>query len=78
VLRVRDTGLGIAEEDLERIFKSFTRVIPASGDPGGMGIGLALVTDLVRLHDGTVRARSDGPGQGSEFEVRLPLRKAAG
>jgi signal transduction histidine kinase len=78
VLRVRDTGHGIAAEDLERIFESFTRIIPASGDPGGMGIGLSLVANLVRLHDGTVRARSDGPGQGSEFEVRLPLRREPG
>jgi len=78
VLRVRDNGHGIAEENLERIFGSFTRVIPAAGDPGGMGIGLALVAKLVRLHDGTVRARSDGLGKGSEFEVRLPLQKDAG
>jgi signal transduction histidine kinase len=74
VLRVRDTGHGIAPENLDRIFESFTRVIPTSGDPGGMGIGLSLVASLVRLHDGTVRARSEGPGKGSEFEVRLPLQ----
>jgi signal transduction histidine kinase len=73
VLRVSDTGLGIAPENLERIFESFTRVVPVSGDPGGMGLGLSLVASLVRLHGGTIRARSDGPGRGSEFEVRLPL-----
>jgi signal transduction histidine kinase len=73
VLRVRDTGHGIAPEDLERVFETFARVIPASGDPGGMGLGLSLVASLVHLHDGTVRARSEGPGKGSEFEVRLPL-----
>jgi signal transduction histidine kinase len=73
VLRVSDTGLGIAPEHLERIFESFTRVVPAHGDPGGMGLGLSLVASLVRLHGGTIRARSDGPGTGSEFEVRLPL-----
>jgi signal transduction histidine kinase len=73
VLRIRDTGVGIAPENLERIFESFTRVIPPSGDPGGMGLGLSLVASLVRLHGGTIRARSDGPGTGSEFEVRLPL-----
>jgi len=74
VLRVRDTGNGIAPENLERIFETFTRIIPASGDPGGMGLGLSLVASLVRLHDGTVQAGSDGPGRGSEFEVRLPLQ----
>jgi signal transduction histidine kinase len=73
VVRVRDDGFGIADTDLERIFDEFTRVVPRSGDPGGMGIGLALVRDLVRLHHGTVTARSEGPGRGSEFEVRLPL-----
>jgi signal transduction histidine kinase len=73
VLRVRDTGLGIAPENLERIFESFTRVVPVSGDPGGMGLGLSLVASLVRLHGGTICARSDGPGMGSEFELRLPL-----
>jgi signal transduction histidine kinase len=73
VLRVRDTGIGIAPENLERIFESFTRVVPVAGDPGGMGLGLSLVASLVRLHGGTIRARSDGPGTGSEFEVRLPL-----
>jgi signal transduction histidine kinase len=75
VLRVRDTGLGIAPENLERIFESFTRVIPASNDPGGMGLGLSLVASLVRLHGGTIRARSEGPGLGSEFELRLPLQQ---
>jgi signal transduction histidine kinase len=73
VLLVRDTGHGIAPENLDRIFDTFMRIIPASGDPGGMGLGLSLVASLVRLHDGAVRARSDGPGKGSEFEVRLPL-----
>jgi signal transduction histidine kinase len=77
VLRVRDSGHGIAAENLERIFESFARVIPAEGDPGGTGIGLSLVANLVRLHDGTVCARSEGLGKGSEFEVRLPLRRDA-
>jgi signal transduction histidine kinase len=73
VVRVRDNGHGIATENLERIFESFARVVPPAGDPGGMGLGLALVANLVQLHQGTVVARSEGPGRGSEFEVRLPL-----
>jgi len=76
VIRIRDNGCGISPENLERIFDEFSRVIPSSGDPGGMGIGLALVKKLVRLHRGTVTARSEGPGRGSEFEVRLPLKAA--
>jgi signal transduction histidine kinase len=76
IVRVRDTGHGIAARDLQLIFERFTRVVPPSGDPGGMGIGLALVKDLVSLHRGTVAARSDGPGRGSEFEVRLPRTSA--
>jgi signal transduction histidine kinase len=76
IVRVRDTGHGIAGPDLQRIFERFTRVVPHSGDPGGMGLGLALVKELVGLHQGTVLARSDGPGRGSEFEVRLPRMAA--
>jgi signal transduction histidine kinase len=58
---------------LERIFEMFAQV-PDAGGPrhGGLGIGLTLVKRLVELHGGTVEARSAGPGQGSEFVVRLP------
>jgi signal transduction histidine kinase len=70
---VRDDGHGIEPRDLDRIFGEFTRVVRPAHDPGGLGIGLALVRSLVRLHGGTVTARSDGPGTGSEFEVALPL-----
>jgi CheY-like chemotaxis protein/two-component sensor histidine kinase len=72
---VRDNGIGIPAERRESIFEMFAQVDssqPASA--GGLGIGLALVKGLVALHGGTVEARSDGPGRGSEFRVRLPAR----
>ena len=73
VLRVRDTGVGIAPEILPRIFDLFTqaeRTLDRS--QGGLGIGLALVQRLVEMHGGTVEA-SSVLGQGSEFVVRLPV-----
>jgi signal transduction histidine kinase/CheY-like chemotaxis protein len=78
VLLVRDTGAGIDPAVLPRIFDLFIQA-PDTLDraQGGMGIGLTLVHRLVTLHGGSVRARSDGPGKGSEFEVRLPLQAAA-
>ena len=79
VARVEDSGSGIPGDMLPRIFDLFTQM--ESNRPmaeGGMGIGLALVKDLVELHGGSVQAKSDGPGKGSEFTVRLPLRAAEG
>ncbi len=73
VLRVRDTGVGIAPEVLPRIFDLFTQGNRAlDRSQGGLGIGLALVQRLVEMHDGTV-AVSSAPGKGSEFVVRLPV-----
>jgi CheY-like chemotaxis protein len=70
---VRDTGIGIASEHLTHIFEMFSQAMPAlERSQGGLGIGLALVRGLVELHGGTIEARSDGPGQGSEFIVHLP------
>ena len=76
VLRVRDTGKGIAVDLLPRVFDLFVQE-PQTLDRsrGGLGIGLALVKRLVDLHGGTVSAWSAGPGQGSEFTVRLPIRE---
>ena len=74
VLRVRDTGVGIAADMLPHIFEMFTQVQGSVGrSEGGLGIGLTLVRGLVTLHGGTVAAQSQGYGQGSEFVVRLPL-----
>jgi PAS domain S-box-containing protein len=73
VLRVRDTGVGIAPEVLPRIFDLFTQAARAlDRSQGGLGIGLALVQRLVEMHGGTVEA-SSVLGQGSEFVVRLPV-----
>jgi signal transduction histidine kinase len=72
-ISVRDRGRGIAPEMLPRVFEMFTQ----AGDGGaradeGLGLGLSVVKQLVELHSGNVEARSGGPGQGSEFVVRLP------
>ena len=74
VIRVRDTGIGIASNDLPRLFDMFVQVdssLERSRD--GLGIGLTLVKTLVDMHGGTVDVQSDGVGCGSEFTVRLPL-----
>jgi signal transduction histidine kinase len=74
LLRVEDTGIGIEPAMLPRIFDLFSREQAAQQvDPGGLGIGLAVVREVVQLHGGSVQARSGGPGKGSEFTVRLPL-----
>jgi signal transduction histidine kinase len=74
VLRVRDTGVGIAADMLPHIFEMFTQVQGSvSRSEGGLGIGLTLVRGLVEMHGGTVAAQSEGHGQGSEFVLRLPL-----
>lgn len=73
VLRIRDTGIGMPPDLVPRVFGLFVQGDrPADRDPGGLGIGLSLVRRLVELHGGKVKASSDGPGQGSTFEVRLP------
>lgn len=74
VVRVTDTGIGLRPDQLERIFEPFEQV--AGVERGGLGVGLALVSHLVTLHGGSVEARSDGPGCGSTFEVRLPAIEA--
>src|SRR6185369_11895202 len=78
VISVQDNGNGIAPQMLSRVFDLFVqseRGIDRA--EGGLGIGLALVKSLVTMHGGTVSAKSDGPGRGSEFVVRLPLNADA-
>jgi CheY-like chemotaxis protein len=73
VIRVQDTGIGMAAEQLLRIFDMFAQVDTSlERSRAGLGIGLTLVKKLVEMHGGTVEARSAGVGQGSEFVVRLP------
>jgi PAS domain S-box-containing protein len=72
VVHVEDTGVGIPHEMLQTIFELFTQV-DTKNSAGGLGVGLALVRELVVLHGGSVQAISKGPGEGSEFSVRLPL-----
>jgi PAS domain S-box-containing protein len=76
VVRVRDDGVGIPSEMLSSVFTLFTQVDRTlARSEGGLGIGLTLVKSLTELHGGTVEARSEGPGTGSEFIVRLPVAR---
>ena len=78
VLRVEDTGIGIAPEALPSVFDPFVREGVAAGPKTqGSGIGLLLVRTLVELHGGRVEAFSAGRGRGSSFVVRLPLPNCA-
>jgi PAS domain S-box-containing protein len=73
VITVRDSGVGIPAEMLPRVFDLFTQIDKTLGRAqGGLGIGLALVKNLVELHEGTVEAQSGGLGRGSAFVVQLP------
>jgi two-component system CheB/CheR fusion protein len=77
IVRVEDSGVGMSAEILPKVFDLFTQ--EAASRPhaaGGLGLGLALVRDLVSLHGGTVQARSDGRDKGSVFTVRLPMHAA--
>ena len=78
VVTVSDEGIGIPPEQLATIFEMFAQVDRSFDRPtSGLGIGLHLVKRLVEMHGGTVEARSEGPGTGSRFIVRLPLLNAS-
>jgi PAS domain S-box-containing protein len=73
-IAVRDNGMGIPGDMLTKVFDLYTQAESVGEHAqGGVGIGLHLVQSLVRLHGGTVTARSEGPGRGTEFIVSLPL-----
>ncbi len=76
VISVRDTGIGIRQEDQKRLFEAFYRVAQREGDPprpGGAGLGLALVKAIARAHDGDVEFESQF-GEGSTFSIVMPVR----
>ena len=77
VVSVKDDGIGIPPAMLGRVFEMFTQVDRTlEKTTGGLGIGLSLVKGVMESHGGTVEAKSDGEGKGSEFIVRLPFVKA--
>lgn len=77
VVRVRDTGRGIAPAQLSRVFEPFRQAGNGeAASQGGLGLGLALAKGIVELHRGAIAAHSAGPGRGTEVEMRLPLTAA--
>src|SRR5262249_56080451 len=78
VLRVRDTGIGMTADLVPRVFDLFAQAERTlDRAEGGLGLGLTLVRRLVEQHDGTIAARSAGPGRGSEVVVSPPLPSGA-
>ena len=73
VVDVADTGVGLAPDDVERVFERFYRA--HQGRASGSGIGLTISRELMRAHGGELSAHSDGPGQGATFSVWLPIRR---
>lgn len=73
VVHVSDTGVGISEPDLGRIFERFYRADAQGRRSGGSGVGLTIARDLARAHGGTLTASSPGIGQGAVFTLMLPL-----
>ena len=77
IVRVCDNGIGIEDGKLAQVFELFTQLQGPGRGAGGLGIGLAVVRQLVELHGGSVTASSAGPGQGTEFVASFPLAPVA-
>jgi PAS domain S-box-containing protein len=77
VIRVTDTGMGVAEHQLPRLFEMFMQVASSDHSQGGLGVGLAIAKRLVQLHGGSIEVHSGGAGCGTELVVRLPLASTA-
>ncbi|HEU0091800.1 MAG TPA: PAS domain-containing sensor histidine kinase [Vicinamibacteria bacterium] len=77
VIEVKDTGEGIEPEQLAHVFERFWPGRAAAQRKGGLGLGLAIVSHIVELHSGHVRASSEGPGRGSTFTLQLPRTATA-
>jgi signal transduction histidine kinase/DNA-binding response OmpR family regulator len=74
IIRVKDTGIGIPDDKLSEVFEMFSQLQRSLEQTRqGLGVGLTLVKRLVEMHGGRIEVRSDGPGKGSEFIVRLPI-----
>lgn len=71
-ISVKDDGIGIPADELHTIFQSFVQLDAPSAHPPGLGLGLSLSRKLVEMHGGVLQVKSDGPGRGAEFTVRLP------
>jgi signal transduction histidine kinase len=71
VLEVADSGVGIAPDDKDRLFRKFSRIDNPLSAVGGTGLGLFLAAEIVRLHGGEITVESE-PGRGSTFRVRIP------
>lgn len=74
-LVVSDTGIGIGEEFMSSVFERFRQENPQSDSSRGLGLGLAIVRNLVEMHGGSVKVKSEGLGKGTEFTVLLPVAK---
>jgi hypothetical protein len=73
VISVTDEGIGISKDFLPLVFERFRQDVNSSGRNGGLGLGLAIVRNLIEMHGGTVSVESEGENRGSRFTVRLPM-----
>ncbi|MBY9005022.1 MAG: HAMP domain-containing histidine kinase, partial [Candidatus Lokiarchaeota archaeon] len=79
-LSIKDTGIGLTKNEIEKLFKKFTKIANPYDDKididlGSTGLGLHIAKDLIELHDGTISVKSAGKNKGSTFTVRLPFMK---